>query len=29
MVNGRISRSWAKSHAAAWLSEIEAAEKTD
>jgi formate dehydrogenase subunit gamma len=26
MFNGRISRSWAKSHAKAWLSEIEAAE---
>ncbi|MGA3353596.1 MAG: cytochrome b/b6 domain-containing protein [Acidimicrobiales bacterium] len=26
MFNGRISRSWAKSHARAWLSEIEASE---
>jgi len=29
MVNGRIPRSWAKSHAAAWLSELEAGEKAD
>ena len=26
MFNGRIPRAWAKSHAAAWLSEVEASE---
>ena len=29
MLNGHITRAWAKSHATAWLSEIEAAETTD